>query len=107
MWARLAGSAVASGAVTLAAINLIQDKVKVSDTQGKKHNCVANRKFDPHCGDFKIFSGSAHPELARNVAKNLGTALQPASIGKFNDGEIGIKVGLFVLFLVVFCRLRR
>ena len=88
---------MASGAVTLAAINLMQEKTKVSETKAKKHNCVANRTFDPQCDDFKIFSGSAHPELARNVAKNLGTALQPASIGKFNDGEVGIKVGFIVL----------
>ena len=96
MAARIVAAAFGSSLTCLLGVGLVKDRLEVS-TEGKKHFCVENRKFDPNCGDFKIFSGSAHPELAKNIAKHLGAALQPAAIGKFNDGEVSIKVSSCVV----------
>ena len=41
---------------------------------------------------FKILAGSSHPELAREIASELGEPLVSAHIGRFPDGEIDIKV---------------
>jgi len=42
--------------------------------------------------DFKIFSGNAHPELAKKVAKLLHKELSSATIKKFSDGEIFVSL---------------
>ncbi len=41
---------------------------------------------------LKIFSGSAHPELAADIARNLGEPLGAAELSRFKDGEIGVKI---------------
>ncbi|HEV8121029.1 MAG TPA: ribose-phosphate pyrophosphokinase [Candidatus Polarisedimenticolia bacterium] len=38
-------------------------------------------------GDLKIFTGNAHPVLAREIAENLGVALGAADVHRFADGE--------------------
>ncbi|MCI0589640.1 MAG: ribose-phosphate pyrophosphokinase [Planctomycetes bacterium] len=43
-------------------------------------------------GELKIFSGSAHPELARSICEHLGIGLGNAIVGRFPDGEIEVKV---------------
>jgi ribose-phosphate pyrophosphokinase len=43
-------------------------------------------------GDIEIFSGTAHPELAREIAELLGVGLGPITISRFPDGEIYVRV---------------
>jgi ribose-phosphate pyrophosphokinase len=38
-------------------------------------------------GDLKIFTGNAHPGLAREIAQHLGVALGAADVRRFADGE--------------------
>jgi len=39
-----------------------------------------------------LFSGNAHPTLAKEIAKNLGLPLSHASVGKFSDGETCVEI---------------
>ncbi len=41
---------------------------------------------------LKIFTGNAHPELATDIAKILKTAVGQASVGRFPDGEVEVKI---------------
>ncbi|MDE7197162.1 MAG: ribose-phosphate pyrophosphokinase [Helicobacter sp.] len=41
---------------------------------------------------YKIFSGTAHPRFATDVAKNLDVLLSPAEITRFSDGEISVRI---------------
>ena len=43
-------------------------------------------------GQAVLFSGSSHPELAKEVAKELGTSLGKVSLSTFPDGEIGVQI---------------
>lgn len=45
---------------------------------------------------IKIFSGGAHHELAKSIAKALGTELSDSEVGKFSDGESYVKVNEMV-----------
>ena len=42
--------------------------------------------------DMKLFTGRAHPELARRVCDYLGLPLGRAMMGNFPDGEISCKI---------------
>lgn len=41
---------------------------------------------------YKLFSGTAHPHFAADVAKNLEVLLSPAEITRFSDGEISVRI---------------
>jgi len=41
---------------------------------------------------YKVFSGSAHPRLAEEIAKELDNRLGSVKINKFADGEIGVQI---------------
>lgn len=41
---------------------------------------------------YKIFSGTAHPRFAVDVAKNLEVLLSSAEIARFSDGEISVRI---------------
>src|ERR1700736_5255018 len=43
----------------------------------------------PFNREVKIFSGSAHPELAKRIAQSMGAPLGDATVTSFPDGEIG------------------
>lgn len=45
----------------------------------------------PHKDTLKVFSGSSHPELAKEIAKKLGVGLSEMIIQKFANGEIYAK----------------
>lgn len=86
-----AGSSFLGGfAATILALNTVPQTSQTSEK--KPHVCVAERKFVSNCGDLTLFSGTAHTDLARDIAKNLGTIVQPATVGRFNDGEVLVKV---------------
>ncbi|HET8946743.1 MAG TPA: ribose-phosphate pyrophosphokinase-like domain-containing protein, partial [Candidatus Polarisedimenticolia bacterium] len=38
-------------------------------------------------GDLKIFTGNAHPALAREICDQLGVELGAAAVKRFADGE--------------------
>ena len=42
--------------------------------------------------DIKLFSGSANPELAQEIADHLGTELGGMKIANFSDGEIYVQI---------------
>jgi ribose-phosphate pyrophosphokinase len=39
-----------------------------------------------------IFSGNAHPDLARDISQVLRTPLAKAQVGRFSDGEINVEI---------------
>jgi ribose-phosphate pyrophosphokinase len=39
-----------------------------------------------------LFTGNAHPELARSIAHHLQISLGSALVGKFSDGEIAVEI---------------
>lgn len=39
-----------------------------------------------------VFTGSANPQLARQIVQHLGLPLGNASVGKFSDGEIQVEI---------------
>jgi ribose-phosphate pyrophosphokinase len=41
---------------------------------------------------LKLFSGNAHPDLAREIAAVLKTSVGQASVGRFPDGEVEVKI---------------
>lgn len=41
---------------------------------------------------LKLFSGNAHPALAKEIAKVLKTTIGEASVGRFPDGEVEVKI---------------
>ena len=41
--------------------------------------------------NLRIFSGSSHPELAKDIAKALGVKLSKMHISRFSCGEIYAK----------------
>jgi ribose-phosphate pyrophosphokinase len=43
-------------------------------------------------GDLKIFSGSAHPQLAKDIADFLGIALGQARLRRFPDSEVSFQI---------------
>lgn len=43
-------------------------------------------------GSLKLFSGNANRELAAEIAESLGLPLGEASVGRFRDGEINVKI---------------
>src|ERR1700741_764151 len=46
----------------------------------------------PFNREVKIFSGSAHPELAQKIAKSMGAPLGHATVSSFPDGESRVKI---------------
>ena len=43
-------------------------------------------------GQLKLFSGSAHPALAREIAEHLGTPLGVARLHRFPDTEVSFQI---------------
>lgn len=43
-------------------------------------------------GELKVFSGSAHPQLAREIAEYLGISLGQARLRRFPDTEVGFQI---------------
>ncbi|WP_300643941.1 ribose-phosphate diphosphokinase, partial [uncultured Helicobacter sp.] len=41
---------------------------------------------------YKIFTGTAYPEFAQEVARFLDTPVANAIVGKFSDGEINVQI---------------
>jgi len=39
-----------------------------------------------------IFTGQAHPELARSIAQHLNLPLGKAEVGRFSDGEVAVEI---------------
>jgi ribose-phosphate pyrophosphokinase len=39
-----------------------------------------------------VFSGNAHPTLAREIARHLGLSLGRINVGRFSDGEISVEI---------------
>ena len=44
-------------------------------------------------GNTKVFSGNAHPALAKEICRHLGCDLGDASTERFSDGELNYQIG--------------
>lgn len=42
---------------------------------------------------LKIFAGNSNPELARDIARFLGTSVAECQVTRFKDGEISVRIG--------------
>jgi ribose-phosphate pyrophosphokinase len=42
--------------------------------------------------EIRLFSGNAHPDLARRVAEALGVPLGQALVDRFPDGEVRVRL---------------
>ena len=47
----------------------------------------------PHGTKIKIFTGNSNPELAQQIAAQLGLEVGKATVTKFSDGEISVSIG--------------
>jgi len=45
-----------------------------------------------HNGELKLFSGSAHPALAQEIADRIGGSLGRACLKRFSDGEVSFQI---------------
>ena len=45
-----------------------------------------------HNGELKLFSGSAHPALAQEIADRLGGSLGRSCLKRFSDGEVSFQI---------------
>lgn len=78
--------------------------------------CVGNRQSRSHCeakadcsvlharqaedshqhsvrhGPLRIFTGNAHPQLAKDIADSMNASLSSASVGKFKCGEVSVVI---------------
>lgn len=45
-----------------------------------------------HGKGIKIFTGNAHPQLAKEIADILGVSVGASVVGKFSDGEISVDI---------------
>ena len=61
------------------------------ELQTKESLAFMNAKKNPY--ELKIFSGSANPELAADIAKYLGGSLGKLKINTFSDAEIYVQIG--------------
>jgi ribose-phosphate pyrophosphokinase len=43
-------------------------------------------------GTLTLFSGNAHPALARDIARHLGLPLSRINVGRFSDGEVSVEI---------------
>ena len=41
---------------------------------------------------YKIFSVTANPKLAKDIAEHLGMSVGKADIKRFSDGEISVQI---------------
>lgn len=59
----------------------------------QQDECEANYFSQaPRFQDLAIFTGSGNPQLAQDIAKELGVNLGVAKVRKFADGEVGIRI---------------
>ncbi|MBR4879356.1 MAG: ribose-phosphate pyrophosphokinase [Clostridia bacterium] len=47
----------------------------------------------PHGNNIKLFAGNANPQLAKQIADNLGLTLGECTVSRFSDGEISVSIG--------------
>lgn len=43
-------------------------------------------------GPLRVFTGNAHPELARKIAAEMGVPLSDATVGRFKCGEVNVVI---------------
>jgi len=50
----------------------------------------------PPTPDFMVFTGTANPALAEEIARHLGISLGAATVGRFSDGEVTVEINTSV-----------
>ena len=50
----------------------------------------------PPTPDFMVFTGTANPALAEEIANHLGISIGAASVGRFSDGECTVEINTSV-----------
>lgn len=54
--------------------------------------CVKRAKYPALVGSLVLIAGDAHPDLARRVARQVGTGVVPATLARFADGETRVRI---------------
>jgi ribose-phosphate pyrophosphokinase len=49
-------------------------------------------RYNEASDSLRVFSGNAHPELTKRIARHLGTHVGAATVTRFNDGEVRVQV---------------
>lgn len=49
--------------------------------------------MNPHGKEIKIFTANATPQIAADIAKNLGLPVGRSEVSAFSDGEISVSIG--------------
>jgi ribose-phosphate pyrophosphokinase len=49
-----------------------------------------------HFGELRLITGNANPALAQKIAGEMGQALENASVGRFDDGEVRVDLDCVV-----------
>lgn len=57
---------------------------------------MSQHNSDPSLSNVVMFSGSAHPKLARSIASTIGLELSPSAIRKFSNDDFYIQLGTSV-----------
>eukprot|EP00920_Eleutheroschizon_duboscqi_P024004 GHVT01059674.1.p1 GENE.GHVT01059674.1~~GHVT01059674.1.p1 ORF type:complete len:587 (-),score=46.38 GHVT01059674.1:3581-5341(-) len=66
---------------------------KTTDPAPDAHSFIASFYQEPsEFSDFQIFTGTTHPELAREICAHLGICLGRAYVAHFADGETSIQI---------------
>lgn len=58
----------------------------------KTVNPQADEDIRPMSDRLQVFSGTAHPELARAIAEHLGSQLGGATVGEYKNGETRVRI---------------
>ena len=56
------------------------------------HGKLGFEDVPTHNGELKLFSGSAHPELAQEIVDRLDGSLGRANLKRFSDGEVSFQI---------------
>ena len=61
-------------------------RLKQAQRSGSDRAAMQNRQL-------KLFTGSAHPQLALEIAEHIGSPLGRASLKRFSDTEVSFQIG--------------
>lgn len=69
-----------------------QPSFSATNTPQKNLNSKIKKKKNPTLDNLCIISGSAHPQLAKDVSEIMGVPLCNRSLSRFSDGEVNLTI---------------
>lgn len=74
---------------TVVAEGPVSDATRYGRPGSAANDVRMNRRLDElNHGPLRVFSGNAHPELAKSIAAHMGVPLSKATVGRFKCGEV-------------------